>query len=206
MRHANEIPVSIDLYQEFRSYEFQQAYGFVLRSLASDHDPSLGISGLPEEARFPSVKVASFFTSVGGLVCLGLVDERFAVSMLGTSAHRVWDILEPYIRHERGIRGDDDVLAFFEDFVCRTRDNYPPSRAYGLKFRKLANGARDKSSEIPSPSDRGSILLVVGPEIVYIGWTRPRCHPPWAQAVVSCTVRHNARSRRHGTHRHAVRG
>ena len=37
------------------------------------------------------------------------------------------------------------------------------------------------------------------------GWSRVRLRRPGMQAVVSCTVRHNVRSRGDGAHRHAVR-
>jgi hypothetical protein len=126
MRHANEIPVTIDLYQEFRSHEFQEAYGFVINSLASDYEPSSGISGLPEKARIPIIKVASFFTSLGGLVYFEMIDERLAVSLLGTAMHRTWDILEPYITREREIRGDDEIYVG-DRAVGRSVTRCPPN-------------------------------------------------------------------------------
>jgi hypothetical protein len=144
MRHANEIPVAVDLHQEFRSSEFQQAYLFVLDSLQPAYDSSLGLSNLPTEARVLSTRVAGFFTSLGGLVVLGLVDERYAVSLLGTAAERAWAVLEPYIAQERRTRGDEAILAFYEDFVCRTKDRYPLASAYGMKFRRLADVAREQ--------------------------------------------------------------
>lgn len=83
MRHANEIPVSVDLYQEWRSAEFQTAREYLRKSLSSRHDSSTGLSALPKEARNPGYRVAAFYSSLGALVALGLVDERFAVSLLG---------------------------------------------------------------------------------------------------------------------------
>jgi hypothetical protein len=140
MRHANEMPVSVGLYQEFRSAEFQAAEEYILKSLPGDYDPSIGLSNLPTEARNPSYKVASFYSSLGALVTLGIVDERFAVSLLGDAAERDWRTLEPYIVRERELCGDEYVFAFYEDLVCRTRINYPVTKAYGLKFKKVSGG------------------------------------------------------------------
>lgn len=142
MRHGNEMPVSITLYQEYRSADFQRAQNYVLDSLAASFGPESGLSNLADEARIPSSQVAAFYTSLGALVALGLVDEKFAVSILGSAAHRTWNILEPYIFREREIRDDRDTLAFYEDFVCRTRENHPLTKAYGLKFKRVNSDGR----------------------------------------------------------------
>jgi len=145
MRHANEISVSVTMYQEYRSVEFQAAQDYVLYSLAGSFDPVMGLSHLPSEARIPSSKVAAYYNSLGTLVTLGLIDERFAVSLLGIGANRTWNMLEPYIFQEREIRVDRDVWAFYEDFVCRARQNLPLADSYGLKFKRVAD---DKQSDL----------------------------------------------------------
>jgi hypothetical protein len=152
MRHTNEIPVATELHQEFRSTEFQQAYVFVLDSFSSTFDPSSGISNLPTEARIKSTRVAGLFTSLGGLVTLGLVDERYAVSLMGVQASRAWVILEPYIIHERKMRDDAEIYAFFEDLVCRAKDNYHLTKAYGIKFRRMEDRRREQSQPTIPPS------------------------------------------------------
>jgi hypothetical protein len=129
MRHANEIPVSVDLYQEWRTTEFQAARAYIRDSLSNNHKSSIGLEGLPSEARNATYKVAAFYSSLGALVALGLVDERFAVSLLGGSAEVDWTILEPYIFRQREINGSDYAFAFYEDFVCRVRMNYPLTEA-----------------------------------------------------------------------------
>lgn len=152
MRHANEIPVAIDLHQEFRSAEFQQAYIFVLDTLATTCSSDMGISKLPTGARIQCTKVGGLFSSLGGLVVLGLVDERYAVSLMGVQASRAWAILEPYITNERQARGDTEIYAFFEDLVCRTRDKYPLTKAYGIRFRRMADGTQEQlPPTIPPP-------------------------------------------------------
>jgi hypothetical protein len=87
---------------------------------------------------------------------LGLAGERFVVAFLGTAANVTWDRLEPYVIREREIRGDGEILAFFEDFVCRIRENHPLEKAYGLELKKIVRGSREESSvNLPSP-DRPS--------------------------------------------------
>lgn len=162
MRHANEIPVSVDLYQEWRSTEFQTAREYVRESLAGSIDPSMGLSELPKEARILSRRVAAFYSSLGALVALGLVDERFAVTLLGNVAEADWRILEPYIFRQREISGYDDIYTFYEDFVCRTRMNYPLKGAYGLKLKRVSEGypplskpRREIKEPLASPQEPG---------------------------------------------------
>jgi hypothetical protein len=138
MRHANEMPVIVELYQEFRSTEFQAAHDYVLNELSGAFDPILGISKLPHRARIPALKVTTFYTSLGSLVLHGMVDEKFLISTLGTALDRAWTILEPYINGERELRGNTEILAFYEDLVCRTRENYPLSKAYGIRFKRVS--------------------------------------------------------------------
>ncbi len=143
MRHANEMPVTVDLYQELRSAEFQSAQDYVLQSLPK-HDQSLGFSNLPDEARISAYRVAAFYTSLGALVALKVVDERFVVSILSKSVfNRVWKALYPYIVREREILDGTDFLAFYEDLKCRV-DDYPLAKSYGIKLRKVTDGDAPK--------------------------------------------------------------
>lgn len=141
-RHANQIPISVNLAREYRSIEFQEAQDYVLSSLATDCDPSLGFSKLPDDSRTPAYKVASYFTSLGSLVVHGMADERFVVSILGFPADRSWSVLEPYIVSEREIRNDVDFLAFYEDLVFRVRKNRPLAVAYGFKLNRVTDGGQ----------------------------------------------------------------
>ncbi|HEX3958851.1 MAG TPA: hypothetical protein VHZ03_19850 [Trebonia sp.] len=139
MRHANEIPILTNLYQEFRSPDFQKAQDYVRNSLAPSFNSSLGISELPDEARYYVRKVANFYTSLGALIVLRLADEKFVISLLGNPADRTWKVLEPYILREREVQGNDDILAFYEDMVHRIRENYPVTKAYGIKVKRVTN-------------------------------------------------------------------
>ena len=196
MRHANEISVSVTMYQEYRSAEFQAAQDYVLYSLAGSFDPAMGLSHLPSEARVPSSKVAAYYNSLGTLVTLGLVDERFAVSLLGIGANRTWNTLEPYIFKEREIRVDRDVWAFYEDFVCRARENLPLANSYGLKFKRVASGKPSahgaEKAMGRSARERAFVNRVVNPVVVALIM---RGLGPTTYAVVETTGRKSGRRR-----------
>jgi hypothetical protein len=137
MRHANELPIFIELTQEFRSPDFQHAEEYVLRKLATEHSPDLGISNLPEDAKVAVSTVLTFFSTFGAYIAFGLADEKIVISIFGYRANRAWVALEPYILGERKLRNDDYHAGYFEDLICRVRDNWPPLVKYKLEVRRL---------------------------------------------------------------------
>jgi hypothetical protein len=136
-RHANQVPVVISLGQEYRSDDFQRAQDYVVNTLRSEHDPSSGISGLPDQARHDVRQVSTFFTNLGTLVFLGMIDEEFAIGFLGYRARNDWEALEPYIVQERQLTNNPDLLVFFEDLVCRVRENGPVIDAYPSRLKRV---------------------------------------------------------------------
>ncbi|MGI8329949.1 hypothetical protein ACRYCC_08275 [Actinomadura scrupuli] len=138
MRHANQMPVLVDLMQEFRSAEFQMAEGYVLNKLSAENDVSLGCSGLTGPPSLAVNLVNSFFLSLGTLVAQDMVDEATVVLLFGFRADRAWKALESRIMREREIRNDPFFAVPFEDLVCRIRDGWPPTDRYRLKFRSLS--------------------------------------------------------------------
>lgn len=137
LRHANQLPVIVDLLREFRSESFQKAQDYVVHRLGAEYPEPVCLSDLSYEARLAASTVRSFFSGLGAMVSEGIADERTVVSVLGYRADRAWSALEPFILKEREARGDAHYAAFFEDLVARTRKNWPPEEHYGLKLRKL---------------------------------------------------------------------
>lgn len=160
MRHTNELPIFIELTQEFRSRDFQRAEEYVLNQLAAEHSADLGISGLPEDAKAAVTTVLIFFNTFGAYVYFGLADEKIVVSLYAYRANRAWVALEPYIFAERRFRNDDYHVSFFEDLVCRIRDNWPPGVKYHLDEQRLDDVGKEwrKNSvlidRLRKPSDR----------------------------------------------------
>jgi hypothetical protein len=136
-RHANQVPIAMSLGQEYRSDDFQQAQDYVLNVLASEHEPNLGVTRLPEDARRRVLRVVTFFTGLGNLVFFDIADEEFVIGFLGNRTNQAWKRLEPYIIQERIRQGNRDFLVFFEDLVCRIRERGPAVDAYRSKLRTL---------------------------------------------------------------------
>jgi hypothetical protein len=125
MRHGNELPVLVDLLQEFRSREFQTAEHYVLNKLATEHDPWSGTTTLPDDPRHAVNYVASFFTSLGTLVSHSMVDEDMVVAQFGFRAHRAWNVLVTYIDRERQLRDDPFYAKPFEHLVHLVQQGWP---------------------------------------------------------------------------------
>jgi hypothetical protein len=137
MRQANQMPVFVNLIQEYRSQNFQQAEHYVMHKLATENTPGDGVLRLPFEARCAATTVLSFFGTMGSLITYGILKEDIAVSTLGFRADKLWMELEPFIIKEREGRSDNDFAKFFEDFVYRARTNWPPEEHYGFTIHRL---------------------------------------------------------------------
>lgn len=145
MRHANQLPVLVELFQEFRSTEWQRAETYVLRRLRAEHDPEMGCSALPDDAKIAVNKVIGFFSGFGIFVYRKMADESLVVPLIGYRASRAWDALEPFIRRERQIRGSGDRYAnMFEDFVWRVRRHKSLDASYGLHPKTLPDPDSDQ--------------------------------------------------------------
>lgn len=138
MRGSNQLPVLVELLQEFRSVDFQRAEAYVLERLAQENDPADGMTGLPEEARVAVNKVIGFFSGFGYYTTRRMADESLVIPLLGYRANRAWKVLDPFIRRERELRGNSDRYAcLYEHFVSRVRANMPLDTSFGLRLRTL---------------------------------------------------------------------
>ena len=136
-RQTNELPILVELTQEFRSTEFQEAESYVLSRLTDEISVGAATSSLPSEAKQAVTTMISFFLSLGAYGAFGLADEKIIISLFGYRANRLWQILEPYILAERELRGDDHYCFYFEDLVCRTRDAWLASKGLEVEIRRL---------------------------------------------------------------------
>lgn len=118
-RRAMVISFITDLGQRTRSQHFREARDYVLTQL-SQHDPALGIYGLPEPARDHVVLVGGFYQDVGTLTLTGVLDKDLAAAFYYTDIKDVWRALERYIigeRNKRQLRGGGSVFTAFEDLA-----------------------------------------------------------------------------------------
>ncbi len=174
MRHTNELPLLVEFSQEFRSQQFQEAETYVLQQLSTKQPVNLGISNLPDEAKLEATTVATFFATLGVYVAFGLADEKIAVSIFGYRTNRAWVALEPYILRERILRNDDLYAGYFEDLVCRIRDNWPPSVKYGLEVQRLRDEKKNwrANSVLPEYTGKPRGTSGVLPRSVWRLWQR----------------------------------
>jgi len=99
LQNSNYIPV-IELIAELRSREFYDDVMYVTNRLRSEHDPSVGISGLPEDARSAVVNVAYYFQAFAWLGELGVL-QRKHLRLVANRIVLTWQAIEPYVRAER---------------------------------------------------------------------------------------------------------
>lgn len=138
MEQANLLPIMTEILGEFRIPEFRIHRDYVVTRLWLEcPSEENGFTRLPDEAKSHVYAVAGFFNTVGALVANGMISSLAVSSYMGGSALRTWEKLEPYIRHERRIRPDENYHAFFEHLICLLKDAPPPVIDRRLGLRRL---------------------------------------------------------------------
>jgi hypothetical protein len=154
MRHANQLPVVVDLFQKFRTPDFFEHEEYVLRRLRDECPPALGFSQLPAPAKTHFQIVAAFYTSIGIMVNFEIVDEDLAIASFGYRLSRTWQVVEPYVRRERELRRD--VYAeYLEDFVARVESRPPQRVLRDRRVRTLPPSAAAKNANEHGPDSSG---------------------------------------------------
>jgi hypothetical protein len=159
MRHANEVPVLMDAFKEYRSPVHGRHEDYVVNRLASENSPANGISGLPEEARAAAGSIITFFNVLGALLVNNMTDEKVIVPFYAYRIKQAWGVLEPFILRERINRGDDMFASYFEDLVCRARDLRPPQAKRRLRMRSM-----QLSTEMLKEAEFDGSLHPAGPD------------------------------------------
>jgi hypothetical protein len=143
MKHANLLPVLIEMFEEFRAPAFKEHMTYLETELWRECPlGKMGMDDLPEEARRHVVPVATFFFTVGVLVANEVIDARLASSYMGRSILRAWTLLEPYIHNERQRRNDEHHLMFFENLAYLVSLNPPSKLNATLKLHNMPPSTR----------------------------------------------------------------
>jgi hypothetical protein len=116
LRGSNRLPIILDLLAEFRKATFYDRYRYVVDKLPSDHQPDVGISGLPEYARAAVLDVAYFYQTFSLLENLGISRERKALPNLNDRILEVWRAIEPFVvaERQRSLGADQSMLMALE--------------------------------------------------------------------------------------------
>lgn len=116
MRHANQLPVVIDLFRELRADTFITREQEIWRSLPGHQDPSKGFGGIPAPLRTYVYDVCLFYQTVSYLVKFRMIDDSLVYTALHYRILRTWSSVEPFVQGERIIRGGENTfLNSFEE-------------------------------------------------------------------------------------------
>jgi hypothetical protein len=118
--------------------EFNDRYRYVCERLRAEHDPQLGVSGLPDAAREAVYDMAYFFQSFAVLRLLQVVDDE-VTSITDYRAARIWDAIAPFVRYEREIsaaHGHPNMLWILEQAVNNTRPTAVKATSQPLRRRR----------------------------------------------------------------------
>ncbi|MGW5446138.1 DUF4760 domain-containing protein [Streptomyces asiaticus] len=121
-RRSNQLPAYVDLLADFRSVEFHDRYWFVTQRLLAEHDPALGLSGLPDDARRQVYDIVYYYQNIAVLRLADIVDDEM-VALLRIRVIKVWDAVAPFVFREREIMGTGGryLLRGLEDFAHDAR-------------------------------------------------------------------------------------
>lgn len=131
-RHANVVPVLIDLFREHRSRPLMEARRFVYTEL-HQCDLSLGLKGLPNEQTRDSVReLMWFYDNLGVMVAYRVVDVEPLAGYLGGSVIDMWSALAPLVHAERGLRtvaSEPDRWQLYFEYLASRFEQVPPGKA-----------------------------------------------------------------------------
>jgi stress response protein SCP2 len=117
MKRANYLPAYLALLDDFRSAKFHQHHRYVIDRLGADHDPNLGISGLPMEAQEAVYDVAFFLHNFVVLMRLGIIDDSY-LRTLNNRVVRTWEAIGPFVQRERELAPIPHLLQILEDYAA----------------------------------------------------------------------------------------
>ncbi|MEV7686636.1 hypothetical protein ACFW1F_15440 [Streptomyces bungoensis] len=117
-RRSNQLPAYVDLLADFRSVEFHDHYRFVTQRLLAEHDPELGLSGLPYDVRRQVYDIVYYYQNIAVLRLADIVDDEM-VALLRIRVVKVWEAVAPFVRRERELMGTNGryLLRGLEDFA-----------------------------------------------------------------------------------------
>ncbi|MGW1746912.1 DUF4760 domain-containing protein [Streptomyces sp. NPDC002092] len=136
-KHANTLPVLVELFREHRSDYLAEARRFVHQELP-DRDVSEGLDSLSREEAKKARDLAWFYDNLGALVAHGIVDIEPVSGYLGGSVISTWESMRPLIvahRTRRMAAGRDDGIqwqGYYENLYHLVRLNPPATVRNGL--------------------------------------------------------------------------
>lgn len=152
MREANYIPVVVELTSAYRSITLYDDTVYVTTRLKAEHDPELGISGLPEPARAALLNVAYYYQSFSWLIDAKILRKEATLDTIHERIILTWPIIEPYVATERK-KFPGPILSMLENMYKKLaskstgqdvhRGDPTPSRKSRAGIRRSISSARN---------------------------------------------------------------
>lgn len=159
-RHANTIPVLVDLFREHRSRRLAEAREFVFHELPG-YDLSLGLRGLPEEKRALVLELVWFYDNLGALVAYGIVDIGPVSGYIGTSVIAVWENIWPLVEAERKRRANPSDpqywQAYFENLISLIRQNPSENARASERLWRLGKAENKTDKRISGRDEQSGV-------------------------------------------------
>jgi hypothetical protein len=127
MSGANQIAL-INFLNVFRDLKFNDGYRYIVEHLRS-HDPSLGITGLPNEVKEQLYNIAYYYQLFAVMVDMGLFKDRELEAAFRPRIVAVWDAIGPYVETERRSPSSETLLSLLENFAVKARKATRPTKA-----------------------------------------------------------------------------
>jgi hypothetical protein len=125
MRHANQLPVVIDLFRELRADTFITREQEIWHSLPGNEDPAKGFGGIPTPLRTYAYDICLYYQTVAYLVNFKMLDSELAYTALHYRVLRTWSSVKSFVYGERAMRGGKDTfLNSFETFAESIRQKH----------------------------------------------------------------------------------
>jgi hypothetical protein len=135
-RDSHTRTLLLSLSAEYRTDAFQQSECYVLRRLADEFSPDVGLSGLSAEARTHVCRVGHHYGDYGMLVMLPTADRAQILSYVHGRVRAAWRILQPYAEAERVQVCDTEAYwSYFENlaFLAMSTDKLRILDCLGLR-------------------------------------------------------------------------
>jgi len=151
-RRANHLPAYLSLLENFRSVKYHDHYRFVCDRLPTEHDPELGISGLPLDARAAVYDVAYLLQHLAAYRVMGIVDDLVVGTFNGEMVE-IWDAIAPFVIRERQLHYAAPVkrLRLLEEYANEVRGlpNDGPGTIYVRRLRLRRALGKRRLAELP---------------------------------------------------------
>jgi hypothetical protein len=138
-RHANVVPVLVDVFREHRTQTLADARRFVYTEI-SNHDLSLGLQGLPEDKRESVRQLMWYYDNLGTMVAHQIIDLPPVAGYLGGNVVDMWKALRPMVEAERDIRtaaSDPTRWQWYFEYLASEVSALPPDSARASAPRSL---------------------------------------------------------------------